>query len=78
MAGRKSNETKQAEARETLIQTIAKIQALEPTLGGKWQAKMVLYYRSRLAELVLRQCGFSAPSALAISNIADRISDILD
>ena len=71
--GRLNHEEKAARARQTLIDTIAKIDDLEPTLGGKWKRNMLLYYYHRLAELVLYQCGFSHPSEVAVNCVASGI-----
>ncbi len=76
--GRLSNEAKAEKARESLIQTIAKIHNLEPTLGAKWRANMVTYYVDRLAELLLYQSGFSQPSKLAIRAMATQIRFVLE
>lgn len=76
--GRLSNDAKAEKARQVLIDTIAKISDLEPTLGGKWQRNMVRYYQNRLAVLLLYQCGFRNPSQYAIAYLTDRIADTLD
>lgn len=67
--GRISNEAKAERAREVLIKTIASIDDLEPTLGGKWKQGMLDYYCDRLAELVLFQSGFNHPSANAMYSV---------
>ena len=64
--GRLSNEAKAEKARQSLIETIAAIDDLEPTLGGKWKRGMVAYYTNRLAELLLYQSGVSHPSKIAV------------
>lgn len=76
--GRLSNEAKAEKARQSLIQTIAAIDDLEPTLGGKWKTGMLTYYVSRLAELVLYQSGFKHPSEPAIEQMRVRIYDVLE
>lgn len=75
--GRPSDEEKQRRARESLIQTIAKIHDLEPTLGGKWRRNMEIYYIRRLAELVLYQLGFNDPTERATLALIDRIQTVL-
>lgn len=75
---RPSNEEKQRRARESLIQTIAKINDLEPTLGGKWRANMVAYYVNRLAELVLYQSGFNTPTVQAVQVVELSIRNMLE
>ncbi len=76
--GNKRDEEKAKRARESLIETIAKINDLEPTLGGKWKTNMVAYYTNRLAELVLYQSGFRNPSQAAIAAIQAGIYESLD
>ena len=68
--GSKRAEAKAERARSVLIETIAKISDLEPTLGGKWRRKMVDYYVGRLAELLLYQSGFDNPSKDAIEEVS--------
>lgn len=75
--GRPSNETKNARARETIIQTIAKLYDSDPALGGKWREHMVLYYLGRLGELVLRNAGFENPAVYAITYMAGYLREIL-
>lgn len=75
--GRLSNEAKAERARASLIKTIASIDDLEPTLGGKWKAGMLSYYVNRLAELLLYQSGFNTPSGLSIRAMADQIWSLL-
>ena len=75
--GRLSNEAKAERARQSLIQTIAAIEDLEPTLGGKWRKGMLNYYTNRLAELVLYQCGFRQPSINAIKVLQSEIVSLL-
>lgn len=75
--GRLSNEAKAEKARQSLIETIAKIDDLDPILGGKWKRNMLTYYVNRLAELVVFQSGFSNPSSLAIETVASGIRDTL-
>lgn len=75
--GRLTNEEKATKARQVLIETIAKIADLEPTLGGKWKRGMLDYYCGRLAELVLYQSGFVRPSLQAIEVIKRGIENTL-
>lgn len=76
--GRLSNEAKAEKARQSLIKTIASIDDLEPTLGGKWKVGMLDYYITRLAELVLYQSGFKHPSQSAIEAMGLRIRYVLE
>ncbi len=75
--GRLSNEAKAEKARQSLIKTIASIDDLEPTLGGKWKAGMLDYYVRRLAELLLYQSGFKRPSREGIEAMERGIRDTL-
>ena len=75
--GRLSNEAKAERARQTLIKTIASIDDLEPTLGGKWKVGMLDYYVRRLAELLLYQSGFKEPSQAGIEEMERGIRDSL-
>ncbi len=74
----KSKETKEREARETLVSTIAKIQDLEPTHGGKWREGMLRHYYEKLAELMIYQQGVDYPNQENISFLALRLRDALD
>ena len=76
--GRFTDEERREKARNVLMETIAKIADLEPTLGGKWQKNMVSYYTRRLAELVLFQSGFNHPSEEAIVSTQRAIYDSLE
>ena len=73
----KSREQKEREARAVLVSTIAKIQSLEPTHGGKWREGMLNHYYARLAELMLYQQGLDHPDHLSISSLATRLRDEL-
>lgn len=75
--GRLSHEEKAKRARDVLIETIAKIDDLEPTLGGKWKIAMVEYYSNRLAELLLYQAGFQDPSKAAVVAVRLGIDSVL-
>ena len=68
---------KQRRARSSLVQTIAKIQSLEPTHGGRWREGMLVHYYDRLAELMLFQEGLDEPTRLSISILAERLRDEL-
>ncbi len=63
---RPTNETKAERARQVLVDTILKLDDVEPVLGGKWKSRMIEYYVNRLAILLLYQSGFSSPSSLAV------------
>lgn len=76
--GTKRAEAKAEKARQVLIGTIAKINDLEPTLGGKWIQGMVDYYTMRLAELLLYQSGFLHPSLAAIVAVQVSIRGLLE
>ena len=71
--GRLTNEEKAAKNVQSLIETIAKIDDLEPTLGGKWKSKMLDYYVGCLANLILYQSGFSNPSFEAKASVSSGI-----
>ena len=73
----KSKAQKEREARSVLVSTIAKIQSLEPTHGGKWREGMLVHYYDRLAELMLYQQGLDQPARLSISSLASRLRDEL-
>ena len=73
----KSKAQKEREARAVLVSTIAKIQDLEPTHGGKWREGMLNHYYDRLAELMLYQQGLDHPDRLSISSLALRLRDEL-
>ncbi len=73
----KSREQKEREARAVLVSTIAKIQSLEPTHGGKWREGMLNHYYARLAELMLYQQGLDHPDHLSVSSLAMRLRDEL-
>lgn len=76
--GSKRADAKAEKARQTLIETIAKIYDLEPTLGGKWRANMVTYYVNCLAELLLYQSGFRNPTQEALAEVANGIRSTLE
>lgn len=40
---------------DTLTRTLAKIEMLDPALGGKWQEGMIRYYKSRIHEAMGRK-----------------------
>lgn len=63
--GRLTNEEKGARNIQALIETIAKINDLDPILGGKWKKKMVDYYVDCLSKLILYQAGFPNPTLAA-------------
>ena len=67
--GRLTNEQKAAKNIQGLIETIAKINDLDPILGGKWKTKMLDYYINCLAKLILFQSGFSDPTREATASI---------
>jgi len=73
----KSKVQKEREAREVIVTTIAKIQSLEPTHGGKWREGMLKHYYDRLAELMLYQQGLDHPDRNSISSLAVRLRDQL-
>ena len=73
MVGRKSKAQKQSQARITLIQTLCKIQALDPVLGGRWQDGMVRYYSERLGELLLVQAGLSEPPRELVIEVSEYV-----
>jgi len=73
----KSKVQKEREAREVIVTTIAKIQSLEPTHGGKWREGMLKHYYDRLAELMLYQKGLDHPDRNSISSLAVRLRDQL-
>ncbi len=77
MAGRLTDEARREKARNSLVETITKINDLEPTMGGKWKASMVRYYRHRLAELLLYQVGVVEYSPGVIKEVEDQIESIL-
>ena len=60
-------------ARQTLINTIAKIYDLEPTLGGKWRLGMLRYYSNTLAELMLTQMGIDDLSPINIAMMGQEL-----
>ena len=60
-------------ARQTLINTIAKIYDLEPTLGGKWRQGMLRYYSNTLAELMLSQMGIEDLSPINIAMMGQEL-----
>lgn len=65
-------------SREKLIVVIAKINDLEPTMGGKWRRNMLSFYIACLAELVLHQSGFVNPTKAAMEPIEAEIRDLFD
>ncbi len=73
----KSKVQKEREAREVIVTTIAKIQSLEPTHGGKWREGMLRHYYDRLAELMLYQQGLDHPDRNSISSLAVRLREQL-
>ena len=73
----KSKVQKEREAREVIVTTIAKIQSLEPTHGGKWREGMLKHYYDRLAELMLYQQGLDHPDRNSISSLSVRLRDQL-
>ena len=73
----KSKAQKEREAREVIVTTIAKIQSLEPTHGGKWREGMLKHYYDRLAELMLYQQGLDHPDRNSISSLAVSLRDQL-
>ena len=73
----KSKAQKERAAREVIVTTIAKIQSLEPTHGGKWREGMLKHYYDRLAELMLYQQGLDHPDRNSISSLAVRLREQL-
>jgi hypothetical protein len=73
----KSKDTKEREARQVLVGTIAKIQSLEPVLGGTWREGMLKHYYAKLAELMLYQSGVDHPNDANISRLALRLRNEL-
>ena len=74
----KKKAEKEASARQVLVATIAKIQALEPVHGGKWREGMLKHYYERLAELMLYQQGIDEPNSFSVRVLAQRLRDALD
>lgn len=75
--GRLSDLQRREKARNTLIQTVAKIYETDPTLGRKWQAGMVNYYIGRLAELLIQQSGIEESTPELIEYFQTELMKIL-